>query len=152
MTVFSNIRFLKSQKQRIVFTNGCFDVLHAGHVRYLDFCKDQGDVLVVALNSDSSISRLKGKNRPINVFEDRAYIISRLASVDFVIKFNEITPERLIRVIKPDVLIKGGDYITHNIAGSNFVLSYGGRVMCSPVFGDTSSTKIIKKLGLGNEH
>lgn len=150
--IFGKVEALKSENKKIVFTNGCFDVLHAGHVRYLEFCKHQGDVLIVAINSDTSVSRLKGQNRPINNFGDRAYIISKLEQVDFTIGFCEDTPESLVKILKPDILIKGGDYKNSHIAGSDFVLSYGGRVICSPTFGHVSSTSIIEKLGLNSGH
>ncbi len=110
---------LKTLNKKIVFTNGCFDILHRGHVSYLDKAKSYGDILIVGLNSDDSIKRLKGKNRPINIQEDRAYILAGLESVDFVVLFNEDTPYNLIKLIEPDILVKGGDYYNKEIIGSD---------------------------------
>ena len=104
------INNLKLEKKKIVFTNGCFDLLHVGHIRYLSNAKKLGDFLIVGLNSDESVKILKGQNRPINQFEDRAMLLSALRSVDLVIMFEEQTPENLINKIVPDVLVKGGDY------------------------------------------
>ena len=107
------------QNKQIVFTNGCFDILHKGHVNYLDIAKSFGDILIVGINSDSSVSKLKGPNRPINSENDRAYILAALESVDYVVKFNEDTPYELIKIIQPDTLVKGGDYKGKNIVGSD---------------------------------
>ena len=105
-----NIRALKKESKKIVFTNGCFDLLHVGHVRYLSMAKELGDYLIVGLNSDQSVKKLKGKNRPINIFEDRAKLLMALTSVDLVLIFEEQTPRNLIKEILPDILVKGGDY------------------------------------------
>ena len=115
-TLISNIR---GQGKKIVFTNGCFDILHAGHVKYLEEAKSYGDVLVLGLNSDESVTRLKGKSRPINISEDRAAVLAGLSSIDFVVEFGEDTPYELIKAIKPDVLVKGGDYEGKEVVGSD---------------------------------
>jgi len=120
--------FLRKAGYKIVFTNGCFDIIHRGHVELLKFARSLGDVLVVGLNDDESVRRLKGKNRPINTLEDRAFVLLSIRWVDFVVPFSEDTPERIIREISPDVLVKGGDYRIEDIAGADFVLSRGGRV------------------------
>jgi D-beta-D-heptose 7-phosphate kinase/D-beta-D-heptose 1-phosphate adenosyltransferase len=114
------VKRLREQNRRIVFTNGCFDILHAGHVKYLEEAKSYGDVLIVGLNSDESIRRLKGESRPINTLEDRSYILASLEAVDFVVPFFDDTPYDLIKMIKPDILVKGGDYEGKNIVGSEF--------------------------------
>ena len=137
---------LKSQGNRIVFTNGCFDILHAGHVEYLSKAKKMGDVLIIGLNSDGSVKRLKGKDRPINGEKDRARILSALAFVDHVVIFNEDTPERLIEAIGPDILVKGGDWRTSDIVGSRFVKSRGGKVRTVPFVKGYSTTAIVKKV------
>jgi len=112
-------RFLLSNTQKIVFTNGCFDILHAGHVKYLEEAKSFGDILIVGVNSDASVRRLKGESRPINSEEDRVLVLAGLESVDFVIVFDEDTPYALIKLIKPDVLVKGGDYNGKEVVGSD---------------------------------
>jgi len=109
----------KFQGRKIVFTNGCFDILHVGHVKYLEVAKSFGDMLIVGLNSDDSIKRLKGQSRPINSLEDRAYVLSALESVSFVVPFEEDTPLELISAIRPDVLVKGADYEGKVVVGSD---------------------------------
>jgi len=136
----------KSEGKRIVFTNGCFDIIHAGHVDYLEKAKQLGDVLIVGLNSDNSVKRLKGEERPINKQEHRKRVLQALRSVDMVIIFDEDTPERLIKEIKPDVLVKGGDWSIDSIVGADFVQSYGGQVKTIDFVYDTSTTKIISKI------
>ena len=137
---------LKSQGNRIVFTNGCFDILHAGHVEYLSKAKEMGDVLIIGLNSDGSVKRLKGEARPINSQKDRARVLSALAFVDYVTIFNEDTPECLIEAIGPDILVKGGDWKEADIAGSLFVKSRGGKVRTVPFVKGYSTTAIVKKV------
>lgn len=132
--------------KKAVFTNGCFDILHAGHVRYLQKAKTKGDVLVVGLNSDASTRRLKGKNRPINHQKDRAEVLSALACVDYVVLFDEDTPERLIAALKPSVLVKGGDWPLEKIVGRDIVESYGGKVLTIPLLKNRSTTKILRKI------
>ena len=140
------INNLKSEKKKIVFTNGCFDLLHVGHIRYLSNAKKLGDFLIVGLNSDESVKILKGQNRPINQFEDRAMLLSALRSVDLVIMFGEQTPENLINKIVPDVLVKGGDYDIEDIAGYHTVIKNGGKVKTLDFYKGYSSTNYIKKI------
>ncbi|WP_448662043.1 D-glycero-beta-D-manno-heptose 1-phosphate adenylyltransferase [Sphingomonas sp. CJ20] len=131
---------------RIVFTNGCFDVLHAGHVRLLDLARRKGDVLVVGLNSDESVRRLKGPQRPVNALVDRAEVLSGLAAVDHVVLFEEDTPLELIRAIRPDVLVKGGDYDADTIVGADIVRAGGGEVCIAPLLAGRSTTAILAAL------
>ncbi|WP_293444690.1 D-glycero-beta-D-manno-heptose 1-phosphate adenylyltransferase [Persephonella sp.] len=135
----------KKEGKKIVFTNGCFDIIHAGHVDYLEKAKSFGDVLIVGLNSDESVRRIKGKDRPVNIQEHRKRVLEALKSVDLVVIFEEDTPERLIKQIKPDVLVKGGDWSVENIVGADFVMSYGGKVVTIDFVYDISTTKIIEK-------
>jgi rfaE bifunctional protein nucleotidyltransferase chain/domain len=137
---------LREQNKKIVFTNGCFDILHRGHIEYLTKAKEFGDVLIVGLNSDTSVQRLKGKDRPINSESDRARILDALKPVDYVVIFEEDTPLRLIQMVKPDVLVKGGDYKVEEIVGSEYVMSYGGKVEIIPFVEGKSTTKIIQKI------
>jgi len=137
---------LREQNKKIVFTNGCFDILHRGHIEYLTKAKEFGDVLIVGLNSDTSVKRLKGKDRPINSESDRARILDALKPVDYVVIFEEDTPLRLIQMVKPDVLVKGGDYKVEEIVGSEYVMSYGGKVEIIPFVEGKSTTKIIQKI------
>jgi len=137
---------LREQNKKIVFTNGCFDILHRGHIEYLTKAKEFGDVLIVGLNSDTSVQRLKGKDRPINPEADRARILDALKPVDYVVIFEEDTPLRLIQMVKPDVLVKGGDYKVEEIVGSEYVMSYGGKVEIIPFVEGKSTTKIIQKI------
>jgi len=129
--------------KKVVFTNGCFDILHAGHVRFLKSCKEEGDILVVGLNSDRSVSQLKGICRPIISQQDRAEILEAIEHVDYVIIFDEDTPQGLIYFIKPDVLIKGVDWDETKIVGGEFVKSNGGSVSRIPHTRTISSTSII---------
>ncbi|EIZ77183.1 cytidyltransferase-related domain protein [Novosphingobium sp. Rr 2-17] len=131
---------------RIVFTNGCFDVLHAGHVRLLDLARRQGDVLIVGLNSDASVRRLKGAPRPVNGVDDRAEVLSGLAAVDHVVLFEEDTPLDLIRAIRPDILVKGGDYTADTIVGADIVREGGGQVVVAPLLAGRSTTSILGAL------
>ncbi|MFN3870197.1 MAG: D-glycero-beta-D-manno-heptose 1-phosphate adenylyltransferase [Aquificaceae bacterium] len=132
--------------KKIVFTNGCFDILHAGHAYYLQKAKEFGDILVVGLNSDSSIRRIKGPKRPIIEESMRAYLLDSLKPVDFVVIFEEDTPEKLIRAIKPHVLVKGADWDIKDIVGADFVLSYGGRVERIEFKFPVSTSEIIKRV------
>ncbi len=131
--------------KKIVFTNGCFDLLHVGHVRYLQEAKSLGDILVVALNTDASVKKLKGPSRPVQIENDRAEILAALASVDFTILFSEETPEKIIKSIKPDILVKGGDWKIDQIVGATFVQSYGGQVYSLHFIEGKSTTKLIEK-------
>jgi len=136
----------KCQNESIVMTNGCFDVLHAGHVAYLEEAKSLGDRLIVAVNDDESVRRLKGDDRPVNALQDRMAVLAGLAAVDWVVPFSEDTPARLIRMILPDVLVKGGDYRPDDIAGAKDVLKYGGEVRVLAFREGHSSSNIIDKL------
>lgn len=132
--------------QRVAFTNGCFDVLHAGHVRYLQEARAQADLLVVGLNSDASVHRLKGPGRPVQPLEARAQVLCALQVVDFVVVFDEATPQTLIETLRPDVLVKGADYRRDEVVGADFVESYGGRVYLAPLREGFSTTRLIDKL------
>lgn len=132
--------------ERVVMTNGCFDVLHAGHVAYLEEAKNLGDRLIVAVNDDDSVARLKGESRPINKLADRMTVLSGLAAVDWVVPFGEDTPQRLIQSILPDILVKGGDYRSDEIAGAKDVLNSGGEVRVLAFHEGHSSSNIIEKL------
>ena len=140
------IKKIKAERKKIVFTNGCFDLLHVGHIRYLFQAKKLGDFLIIGLNSDRSVKKLKGKDRPINSFEDRATLLSALKSVDLVIKFEEQTPENLIKDIVPDVLVKGGDYNIEDIVGYQDVIQNGGQVKTLSFYDGYSSTNYIDKI------
>ncbi len=140
------IKKIKAERKKIIFTNGCFDLLHVGHIRYLAQAKKLGDFLIIGLNSDSSVKEIKGKDRPINSFEDRATLLSALNSVDLVIMFEEQTPENLIKDIVPDILVKGGDYNIEDIAGYQTVIQNGGQVKTLSFYDGYSSTKYINKI------
>ena len=127
-------------------TNGCFDVLHAGHVAYLEEAKSLGDRLVVAVNDDDSVRRLKGRTRPVNALEDRMLVLAGLAAVDWVVPFSEDTPARLIKAVLPDVLVKGGDYKPEEIVGAREVLENGGEVRVLAFREGHSSSRIIDRL------
>ena len=131
------------KKKRVVFTNGCFDILHAGHVTYLERAKKMGDLLVVALNTDESTQRLKGPTRPINLLIDRARVIAALESVDYVTWFSEDTPLKLIQKILPAILVKGGDYEAKKIVGYADVVKNGGKVKVIRFLTGRSTTSII---------
>ena len=139
--------FLKEQRakgKKIVFTNGCFDILHAGHVSILEFSKNQGDILVLGINTDASVKRLKGPARPINKQADRALVAASLEAVDAVVLFGQDTPLELIKFIKPDVLVKGADYTVQNVVGREFAK----KVALYPLLKGRSTTNVIKKAGL----
>lgn len=144
----AELKKAKDSGQKIVFTNGCFDLLHVGHVRYLSEAKKLGQILVVGVNADESVKRLKGPTRPIQNESDRAEILHGLKAVDHTVIFQEDTPEKLIKELRPDILVKGGDWTIDKIVGAPFVQSYGGKV-CSLSFIDgKSTTKIIEKAKL----
>ena len=130
----------------IVFTNGCFDVFHAGHADLLHYAKSKGDVLVVGINTDESVKKLKGEKRPVNTLDMRTKVLSSVSDVNYIVCFDEATPEKIIREIHPDVLIKGGDYAIDNIIGADFVQSYGGIVEVMPFHYNQSTTKILSCL------
>jgi len=140
------LKKLRARHKRIVFTNGCFDILHAGHVNYLAGARFLGDALVVGLNSDDSVRRLKGKGRPIVTQKNRAKVLAALACVDFIVVFNNPTPFDLIKAIKPDVLVKGGDWKIKDIVGGRFVRSCGGRVKSLPYIKGFSTKALIRKI------
>jgi len=136
---------LKKQGKKTVFTNGCFDILHYGHIKYLEDAKALGDILIVAINSDSSVKKIKGNSRPIVPEIDRLRVVAGLESVDYVIAFKETTPLNAIATLKPDILVKGSDW-KNNIVGSDFVSSYGGRVCAIKLIPGRSTTNLIKKI------
>jgi rfaE bifunctional protein nucleotidyltransferase chain/domain len=140
------VESLRKNGKRIVFTNGCFDIIHAGHVYYLNEAKKLGDVLILGLNSDESVRNLKGPERPVNSEEDRAAVLLGLRSVDHVVIFGEETPFNLITEILPDVLIKGGDYTIDTIVGADIVQNNGGEVVVIPFLSGRSTSGIIKKI------
>jgi len=134
------------QGKRVVFTNGCFDLLHPGHIQYLNDAKALGDVLILGLNADASISRLKGDSRPINPLQDRAAMLMGLKAVDAVVAFEEDTPQKLIAMLLPDVLVKGGDYNADDIVGAKEVREAGGEVVVVPFLDGYSSSKLIERI------
>jgi len=136
----------RQQGRRVVFTNGCFDLLHPGHVTYLEEARALGDLLIIGLNSDDSIRRLKGDSRPVNRLEDRAHMLAGLRSVDLVVPFFEDTPIKLIAALLPDVLVKGGDYLPDDIVGAEEVRKAGGEVVVVPFLDGHSSTSLIGKI------
>jgi len=139
-------RQLQAKNKKVVFTNGCFDLIHAGHIDYLTKAKKFGDVLIVGLNSDSSVKRIKGKKRPILKEAERTFIISSLKPVDYIIVFNEDTPERIIREIIPDVLVKGADWKLDDIVGKDIVIDGGGEVKTIKFINNQSTSKIIRMI------
>jgi D-beta-D-heptose 7-phosphate kinase/D-beta-D-heptose 1-phosphate adenosyltransferase len=139
----------RKRGEKIVFTNGCFDLLHQGHVTYLNFCRGQGDVVVVGLNSDASVRRLKGAERPINEADSRARVLAALADVHYVSMFESDTPEDLIRIVEPDVLVKGEDWSGKAVAGAKFVEERGGKVVFAPFVAGKSTSNLIEKAKSG---
>ncbi len=140
------VRSLQRVGKRVVFTNGCFDLLHVGHVRYLQEAQSLGDALVVGVNSDASVRRLKGPGRPLTPAPERAEILAALACVDFVTIFGAATPLQLIRAVGPDVLVKGGDWPVETIVGREVVEGRGGRVVAIPFVKNRSTTRTIGKI------
>ena len=140
------VAVLKARGKRIVFTNGCFDLLHRGHVRYLEEARDWGDILVVAVNSDHSVRQIKGPSRPILNQEERSEVLAALHCVDVVIIFEEPDPLAVIEQIRPDVLVKGADWSRNQIIGADFVESIGGRVVQVPFLKGASTTGIIERI------
>jgi len=135
---------LRNQNLKIVFTNGCFDILHKGHVEYLNHAKKFGDILIVGINSDKSIKKIKGDKRPIIPVESRIYVLNNLKSVDFVVLFDEDTPINLIKIIKPEVHVKGGDYNEDDLPESKIIKEYGGEVKIIPLIEGFSTTNVIE--------
>ncbi|RMG92131.1 MAG: D-glycero-beta-D-manno-heptose 1-phosphate adenylyltransferase [Zetaproteobacteria bacterium] len=140
------VKSWREQGLSIVFTNGCFDLLHPGHVEYLEKASKLGDRLVIGINDDASIRRIKGPTRPINPLCDRARMLAALRCVDLVVPFTEDTPLELIRVLMPDVLVKGGDYRPEEIVGSELVRRHGGQVIVMPFLRGYSSTALIERI------
>jgi D-beta-D-heptose 7-phosphate kinase/D-beta-D-heptose 1-phosphate adenosyltransferase len=144
-------RRLQAAQRRIVFTNGCFDILHAGHVRYLAEARSHGDVLVVGLNSDDSVRRLKGAGRPLNTVADRAEVLAALAVVDYVVVFDENVPTPLIEIVQPDVLVKGEDWADKGVVGREWVEAHGGEVYLAPLEPGRSTTSILERARRGGQ-
>ncbi len=140
------VDFHQQQGRTVVLTNGCFDILHAGHVQYLNKAKALGDVLVVAINSDASVRRIKGNKRPINTQEERAYILKNLKAVDAVLLFEEDTPLAVVEALVPDVLVKGADWSIETIVGRDIVEAHGGIVQTIPLLEGRSTTSLIEKI------
>ncbi|MFC1624288.1 D-glycero-beta-D-manno-heptose 1-phosphate adenylyltransferase [Candidatus Omnitrophota bacterium] len=140
------LKNLRAEGRRVVFTNGCFDILHAGHVSYLERAKSLADILIVGLNSDTSVRRLKGSKKPLVKEIDRAKVLLALRAVDFVVIFSSLTPFNLIKAVKPDVLAKGGDWKVKDIVGGQFVRSYGGTVKSLPYVKGFSTKGLIRKI------
>lgn len=134
------------RSRKLVFTNGCFDILHRGHVEYLCNARNLGDALMVGVNTDRSVKRLKGEMRPVNEENDRALLLASLYFVDYVVLFDEDTPLHLIESVRPDVLVKGGDYTRETIVGADFVESIGGEIVVIPFVEGYSTTKVINKM------
>ncbi len=144
--VGEKIRAWQASGKKVVFSNGCFDILHAGHVEYLTAAKQLGDMLLIGLNSDASVRRLKGPNRPVCCETDRAAVLSALQVVDAVTLFDEDTPEELIATLLPDILVKGSDWEIERIAGAGAVLEHGGAVLTIPLLEGRSTSGIIEKI------
>lgn len=140
------LRSLKKKGKSIVFTNGCFDILHKGHIKLLSEAKSLGDILVVALNTDRSVKKIKGDSRPINSQKDRACVLAALSVVDFVTFFNEPTPERIIRRLSPDILVKGGDWKRNDIIGADYMRQKGGKVCTIGFLRGYSTSSLINKM------
>lgn len=143
---------LRDEKKRVVFTNGCFDILHRGHVEYLERARALGDILIVGLNTDASTGRLKGPGRPINPQQDRAVVLAALRSVDFVTLFDDDTPYELINKIVPDVLVKGADWSVDDVVGKDVVLAAGGSVQTIEFLPNRSTTRIIERIQAASEN
>jgi D-beta-D-heptose 7-phosphate kinase / D-beta-D-heptose 1-phosphate adenosyltransferase len=136
----------RAHGEKVVFTNGCFDIIHAGHVGYLEQARSLGDRLIVAVNSDASVSRLKGPSRPINNVDSRMRVLAGLESVDWVVSFADDTPEPLLQLLRPDILVKGGDYTKEQVVGWQIVEGYGGAVTVLSFFDNHSTTAIVNKI------
>jgi rfaE bifunctional protein nucleotidyltransferase chain/domain len=144
--ILSIVSHLKENGRKIVFTNGCFDLLHIGHLRTLQKAKSLGDILIVGVNSDDSVKQIKGRSRPITPENERAEIIAALECVDYVVIFSERDPIKLIKAIKPDVHVKGGDYDMNKLPEAKIVRSYGGKVVLSEKISNHSTTEIIRRI------
>ena len=137
---------VRGEGKKIAFTNGCFDILHVGHVRYLREARKMGDLLILGLNSDASVRAIKGEKRPLVPQGDRAEVVASLASVDYVTLFDEMTPLKLIEYLRPDVLVKGGDWKEELVVGGDAVRSWGGRIVIVPLTEGASTTSIVEKV------
>ena len=142
----SGLEEVRQADKKIVFTNGCFDILHVGHVRYLAAARSEGDLLVVGLNSDTSVRSIKGEGRPLVSQDQRAEVLASLVCVDYVVIFDESDPLRLIQMIKPDILVKGADWGEENIIGAEFVKSRGGKIIRAELVPEISTTRIIERI------
>lgn len=140
------ITVLRSEKKKIVFTNGCFDILHTGHISYLEKAKKLGDILIVGVNSDESVKKIKGDNRPINNEHDRASLVDALKCVDYVCIFRETTPELVLSIIKPDIHAKGGDYSALDLPEAGCIQEFGGKIVILPEIKGKSTTNLINKI------
>jgi D-glycero-beta-D-manno-heptose 1-phosphate adenylyltransferase len=140
------VRKARAAGRRVVFTNGCFDLLHRGHTRYLERARSLGDVLVVGVNGDASVRTLKGPSRPVVPADQRAEVLAALAAVDYVVVFDELDPTRVIAAVEPDVLVKGGDWPVSQIVGADFVQSRGGKVRSLPYVGGASTSALIGRI------
>lgn len=145
-TIEKQVEKWRSESKKIVFTNGCFDILHRGHVESLQIAKGYGDILVVGLNSDRSVRSVKGKNRPFVGEEDRAYMLAQLIFVDAICIFDDDTPMELMKIVQPDILAKGGDYTLDGVVGRDFVEQSGGKVVTVSLIEGRSTTNIIEKI------
>ena len=145
-TLIARSEELRKAGRKIVFTNGCFDLLHIGHITYLKESRELGDILIVGLNTDSSVRRLKGENRPIISEDERSHVLAALECVDYVVLFDEDTPIELIKAVRPDILVKGADYTVEEVVGHEIVESYGGRVHLMPIVGNMSTSTIINRI------
>ena len=145
MKISEIVTSLKAEGKKIVFTNGCFDILHVGHVRYLKEAKALGDILILGLNSDYSVKSLKGSNRPINNESDRAEVLSALKAIDYVVIFDEKTAENIVGEVKPDIYAKGGDYSIDTLPEAKIVAEHGGKTVLLQLVDGKSSTNIINK-------
>jgi glycerol-3-phosphate cytidylyltransferase len=144
--LLDKLKELKSKNKVVVTTNGCFDILHVGHVRYLNQAKALGDVLIICLNTDKSVKKLKGDSRPVNSELDRAEVLAGLQSVDYVILFDEDTPSDLLAQLKPDIHVKGGDYDVNTLPEAQVIKQFGGKIMFLPFVEGKSTTGIINKI------
>jgi rfaE bifunctional protein nucleotidyltransferase chain/domain len=142
----NEVEHRRRRGERIAFTNGCFDILHVGHVRYLAEARKTGDLLILALNSDASVRAIKGEKRPLVPERERAEVVASLAAVDYVTLFDETTPLKLIEYLRPDCLVKGGDWREEAVVGRDSVRSWGGRVVLVPVVEGASTTNIVEKI------
>ncbi|MFH1423092.1 MAG: D-glycero-beta-D-manno-heptose 1-phosphate adenylyltransferase, partial [Planctomycetota bacterium] len=138
--------FHRAQNHEIVFTNGCFDILHPGHIEFLQFAKSHGDILIVGMNSDKSVHSIKGEGRPILKENERSKILAALEVVDYVVSFDEDTPQNIVKEIKPNILVKGEDWREKGVVGREFVESLGGRVVLAPLVPGLSTTNVIDRI------